>query len=509
MKTFLPIAWNLSLTMAMWIAPFPVSGGESGRVLPIDLASALKLADADNTRIALAREKVIEAEADLAAAKALLIPDLSVGASYHRHDGQLQETNGNIQDVSRSSSFAGLGAGAVGAGDVQVAGVGLKVDLADAWYAPLAAHQRGRAASAESEAVRNRIHQAVATAYFELLRSRGGLQIAEEAFANATALEQTTASFAQTGQGLESDSERAAVEALVRKRDIAAAEERLTLASVRLAALLQLEPTVELIPGGRADAKVSWIDPGSGLDDLIALALSRRPEIVRTETELAAARRDWEQQRLGPYFPSVSLGASVGGFGGDRDSTPAQWDDRTDFSAAVFWQLEGMGFGDRASSDRAASLFRQSEIDRRHLENAVAAEVASAWAKVGSREKQIAIGRDAVERASRSYELNLSRVFENQGLPIEVLQAIQSLVSARLLYLDSVIDFNIAQFELYTATGAEVVAVGGGTPAVPSSAESLDDGDGKEDYEVISEIRSPEKGGTRPVRSPVRRTRLP
>ncbi len=494
------------VVIVLLIADLVNYAGESQGTLPIDLTTALKLADADNTRIALARERVTEAEAELAAAKTLLIPDITVGASYHRHVGPLQETNGNIQDVSRSSSFAGLGAGAVGAGDVQVAGVGLNIDMAEAWYAPLMARQRSRAASAESEVVRNRILLAVATAYYELLRSRGSLQIANEAFNDAKSLAQATASFAQTGQGLESDSERAAVEALVRRRDIAIAEERLALASVRLAALLQLDPTVKLLPGGRADARVSWVEPVLDLEQLIDQALSRRPEILRTEAELAAARRDWEQQRLGPYFPSISLGASVGGFGGEQDSTPARWNDRTDFSAAVFWQLDGMGFGDRASSDRAASQYRQSQIDRRHLENAVAAEVASAWAKVENREKQIAIGRDAVERANRSFELNRSRVFENQGLPIEVLQAIHSLVSARSLYLDSVIDYNIAQFELYTAVGS--VEPGFSQPGDQlTTTENAPIQDQK--YEVMKEIGGDEKTSSRVIRSPLRRTRLP
>jgi outer membrane protein TolC len=83
----------------------------------------------------------------------------------------------------------------------------------------------------------------------------------------------------------------------------------------------------------------------------------------------------------------------------------------------------------------------------------VASEVNQAYAQVTSRRKQIAITQTAVERAVQSFQLNRRRIFEKQGLPIEVLQAIQSLASARREYLSAVIDYNQAQFRLYTAIG--------------------------------------------------------
>ncbi len=65
----------------------------------IDLSTALRLADADNTQIALAKERIKQAEAELTLAQVLILPDFSAGASYNHHDGPLQETNGNILDV--------------------------------------------------------------------------------------------------------------------------------------------------------------------------------------------------------------------------------------------------------------------------------------------------------------------------------------------------------------------------------------------------------------------------
>ena len=496
------VACSLFLTLSIQ----PVTAGEN-ETFNIDLATALRLADADNTQVALAREKVIQAEAELAESKTRLIPDLTVGASYHRHDGPIQETNGNLQDVERSSSFAGLGAGAVGAGDVQVAGIGLNVDLGDAWYAPLLAKQRARAASAKSDAVRNQVLFEVAVAYYELMRSKGGLQIALEAYENASGLAEATESFAQTGEGLESDKERAAVDALVRKRDIEVARERLELASVNLAWLLRIDPAVRMAPAGSAETRMSWVEGVNELGALTDRAMRDRPELKASDAELAAVLSELEQRRRAPFLPKLNLGVSTGAFGGDSDSSPANGGDRTDISGAIYWQLKGMGLEQKAAVDQAASQYRQAGITREDVEIGIAAEVAAATVKVRHRESRLAIGRDAVERATRSYELNRSRVFENQGLPIEVLQAIQSLLSARTLYLDSVIDYNLAQFELFTAVGQKE----GRTSSEPTFTKASVTEESTRESVIATDPADSDASlidSAPQVRSPIRRTRL-
>jgi len=224
----------------------------------IDLAAALRLADADNTQIALAREKIKQAEAELSLARLLILPNISAGASYNHHDGPLQETNGTILDVKRSSGFAGFGSGAIGAGDLQIAGIGLHVDLGEAFYAPLVARQQLLTVKANSDAVKNQTLLAVAAAYFELVRAQGNLEIAVETHKNASDLAKTTKSFADTGQGLTSDSERSGVEALLRQRGIAVARELLAVHSVELARLLRLKAGTQLRATSSPKARVQW-----------------------------------------------------------------------------------------------------------------------------------------------------------------------------------------------------------------------------------------------------------
>jgi outer membrane protein TolC len=83
----------------------------------------------------------------------------------------------------------------------------------------------------------------------------------------------------------------------------------------------------------------------------------------------------------------------------------------------------------------------------------VAREVVETYSQVQARQKQIAAAKEGIAAAHRSYERNLERIRNVQGLPIEVLQSIQALDTARREYLRAVVDYNTAQFRLHRALG--------------------------------------------------------
>src|SRR5262245_21979870 len=77
--------------------------------LPIDLPTALRIANASSPAIALAQARVREALGRVDQAYALRLPTISAGGIYTRHDGLDQNRDGTIIDVSRSSLFEGGG----------------------------------------------------------------------------------------------------------------------------------------------------------------------------------------------------------------------------------------------------------------------------------------------------------------------------------------------------------------------------------------------------------------
>ncbi len=251
----------------------PASGS-----MRIDLTTALKLARARNSDIALAKEAVKQSVAQLKQKDYLLVPTLSFGASYYHTEGPLQETGGNIlQNVNRNSEYFGAGAGAVGAGSPAVPGLSLTVNLADAYFEPLTARQNQAAVVAVGDAVHNTILLEVGEAYLGLVRAQAHVAVAEETVQNASELAQYTRAFASSGEGLQSDAQRAEVERLLCLGKLEAARGNLAITGAELARLLHLEASVELQPVDATVAALPLIDPAKPLNELVAAALKSRP----------------------------------------------------------------------------------------------------------------------------------------------------------------------------------------------------------------------------------------
>ncbi len=88
----------------------------------------------------------------------------------------------------------------------------------------------------------------------------------------------------------------------------------------------------------------------------------------------------------------------------------------------------------------------------------VAQEVAEANAQIVMRRQQLEIAQTAIASARDSYQQNIDRIREGQGLPIEALQSIQALEASQRAYLNAVADYNRAQLQLQLALGWPVNA---------------------------------------------------
>jgi outer membrane protein TolC len=124
---------------------------------PIDLATALRLAGAENPELLRIRARVSEVTAERQYAAAQLLPNLNLGTNYDQHRGALQQSNGNILQVNRDAMYYGLGANAIGAGTVNIPGLSYNLNVGEAWYGFLAARQRVTTARANADATRNEI----------------------------------------------------------------------------------------------------------------------------------------------------------------------------------------------------------------------------------------------------------------------------------------------------------------------------------------------------------------
>ncbi|HVX13552.1 MAG TPA: TolC family protein [Pirellulales bacterium] len=431
----------------------PPSDPGAPRTMPIDLPTALRLANADNVQVAAAREQIRQALAAVSAAEVIWLPSIRGGVNYDRHDGSIQAVQGNQFNTSRSAFYSGLGAGVFGAGAPLVPGIYANFNLADAFFQPLAARQFTQAKRGAAAAVTNDTLLSVAQAYLELLRSNQDQEIARGIAEQTQRLAQLTADYAQTGEGLQSDADRLHVELTIRKNDVFRAEGSRQVAATRLAQLLHLDPTLDLQPIEPVVVPIEMVSDARDVRELVAEGLTGRPELSESRSLVAQAVSLMRRERFAPLVPSVLLGTSYGAMGSGISPSMAPAVGRLDLDAVAYWELRNMGLGDRAARQNAGSVVRQAQLRQVATMDLVARQITEAAALSRAAHKQIDIAREGVEAALQSYQRNVARIEEGKGLPIEVMQAVQALAIARREYLRTLIDYNQAQFNLYHAVG--------------------------------------------------------
>jgi len=419
----------------------------------LNLDSVLALADAQNPNVALARERINEAYARVDRAEALWYPSLRAGLNYNHHEGQIQDVAGNVFNTNRSSFYGGFGANAVGAGSPAVPGLVAQFHLSDAVFQPKIAEHQAASRQFGATAVRNDTLRDTAVAYLELVRAEHALAITTEAMEHTRQLFDVTRQFAETGQGLQSDFQRVQAELAGRQEQVLSRQEAVLLASARLAQVLHADPTTPIHSGEPVVTPLDVLAIEGAAANYVATGLQRRPELAEQKHLVCEAVERLRREKYAPLVPSVLLGMSYGALGGGLGSSIVNSGDRWDADAVAYWEIRNLGYGEKAAREETASLMRQAQHREVALLDRVAREVTDAYTQVAQRRARMEPARASVTAAEKSYALNLQRIENLQGLPIEALQSITALATAQQSYLNAVVDYNAAQFQLCHAIG--------------------------------------------------------
>jgi outer membrane protein TolC len=427
--------------------------------LPINLATALRLADARPLIIAAAQASVQAEAARLLQTQLLWLPDIYLGGSYYRHDGEVQGTSGTSFINSKDQFMAGGGAV-------------LLVSAADAIFAPLAERQVVQARVADVQRARNDALQEVAETYFNVQQARGRLAGVQDTLDKTHDLQKRVNSLAK---GLVPVMEIDRVRALAAdlEQSVALAREDWRTTSTDLTRVLRLDPTALVAPQEPPYLRVTLIAPQEPVDALVPIGLTNRPELATQQALVQAALVRLKQERLRPLIPSLVLSgdsapASQGGFLADGvfgstvngHTNPTGL--RNDWNVQVLWELKGLGFGNHALVRERDAQRLQALIELFKVQDMVAAEVARAFANVQSATVRLGQAETGVKEAQVTFAGNLKGISETTRFgdvlvlvtrPQEVVAALQQLARAYDLYFASVGDYNRAQFRLYRALG--------------------------------------------------------
>src|SRR5204863_4548879 len=162
------------------------------------------------------------------------------------------------------------------------------------------------------------------------------------------------------------------------------------------------------------------------------------------------------QAQVGPFIPNLETTYSGGAFGGGRNSDLQNFNSRGDATAAAVWEFRNHGLGDAALARERRAQVNGADARVVEVQAQVAAEVVAAAKVARARLATLAAAQDAVRQATEMFRRLEVAQFGMTGPraqydALEPLLAIQALNQSRLQYLTEVIEYNRAQFRLYTA----------------------------------------------------------
>ncbi len=457
-------------------AATPPSIPESAAPYPIDLPSALRLADDRNPVIGEARILILGALAERQSARALLLPYLNAGANYHDHTGPLQRSNGTILKLTEQSFYFGGGARTVGAETVAIPAVNIFSPLTDAIYEPLAAQQRVTGARFNASATANSVLLEVASLYIDLIGADAILQARRELAGDADRIAASVQAYAATGQGRRSDADRADADRRLFQLDIQKAEERVAVASALLAQRLNLDPSARLQPLAGPLEPISLIDPATPAEELVRSAIARRPDLAARDALIALAEYRVQQEKARPFLPTIWLGFSGGAFGGGSNLVPpglSRFAGRTDFDVRAYWTVLNMGAGNASLIKQRKAQAGQAAAERARVLNDVRREVASARAESLARRNAVVVARRGVATAEQGFANDQARLRATLALPIEALDSLRLLADSRVQLVEAITRANRTQMALFVALGAPPpLEPLPGSPAAPPVADA-------------------------------------
>ena len=424
---------------------------------PINLATALRLADARPLIVAAAQAGVWVAEAQLTRAKLLWIPTLNLGFDYTRHDGGGPDFNKGIMTAPSVNFFYG-GAGMWGT-----------ISTPDAIFQPLAARQVVNARQWDIQSAKNEALFMTANAYFTVHQRRGmytgALYCVERGHDLVNRIAQLSKEFVPD---VEVDRARNFLADLEQQAVLARQEWRVS--SADLTQVLRLDPRAVVVPLEHDHLQVSLIDPGRTLDDLMPVALTNRPELAAQQALVQAMMAQIRREKWRPLLPSFLINGfqtpyemiQAGIFGLGSNSSLNQWRGRADLSYQPLWQLDAFGIGNLARIKEQRGNQSMAIIEFFKTQDMVAADVTRAQARVQSAAARVLQADRAIRTAIITFNGNfeglrnttrLGNVLVLVNRPQEAVFALQLLKLAFDEYFTTVADYNRAQFELFHALG--------------------------------------------------------
>jgi outer membrane protein len=398
----------------------------------LSLDDALRLALQNNGLARAALAETDAADARLAAARANLYPSIDLSSSTTR---TRIEGGGAIADTTQRQN-----------------GFGLEWLLLDNGQRELRIRQSARTAEATRQSTRETLRRVLfqtARAYYEVLRRKELLQVADTAVRRAETLLEVAKAQAEVGAAPQKDVLQAEADLANARVQQIQARNALRLAETDLKRLIGWDAQKPL-PALTAPDAPPKPDPALSVEQLWQRARLQRPDLRDAELRLQISRLGLDAARLNSL---LRLQISARGF---REYAP---NSRMQGSLSIVASYPLFDGGlTRASLREAEASLQSAQFRLQQAERDAYAEVESALLSLREASERLEASKIAVAAAQRNYDAAQESLREGVGTIVEVLTAQLALITAETNLVQATYDAAVAELQLRVATGERLPA---------------------------------------------------
>ncbi|MCC7526882.1 MAG: TolC family protein [Candidatus Melainabacteria bacterium] len=271
-------------------------------------------------------------------------------------------------------------------------------------------------------------------------------------------------------------------------------EVNVRLSAIQLAVAMNSNISSNIYPDELRAVEARLVDQDWAINQLVAVAAKRRPELKQFEELRIAARRQ-VQVAASPLYPTFQFFASKthstvssnGGTGnnsglsgstviiptgGGGGGIGISGNGGRSFSGGfdLSWNLDGFGVVDAGRTLSAKALARQAMLQSNQQLLTVLQEIHGSYLNMLTASEQVDVAGEAVFSSSEQLRLANLRLRYGQGINLELIQAQRDYINSLTSQAQAIIAYNISQAQLLRDTG--MISVGALTATRPPKISS-------------------------------------
>lgn len=422
--------------------PPPTDAPPAPTAVPVSLDAVLRLAEEQNGQVALARERINQAYAEQELADKRILPDITVGTGYWRHEGGIQLQEGPLIRSSTGAMLSG-------------ADIYARLDLKAITFAKLDAARKTLQARGEAKRITTEVLLEAASTYVDLLAAHSGLAIARGLDAELHKLLDRAQKLANIEKGARIEVSRITAEINAQAQTTRKLEAQAKAAAAKLAYLLGMDPCcTELTPTDEQLVAFRLVDANQPVEALCSQAMANGPGLRELEGILAVIQEGMSKGESPARFLPVFEARAIEGLFGAGANDNMVFANRLDVGVQARWNLTELC---TASTQRriGCSLLAQTQLTYKDARSKLALGVREARETSVSGEQELTLTTEQILQVKKTAELSEMRLTEGiQGASFsEVLMAKRAVAGAQANYLSVLREFDKAQLRLMILCG--------------------------------------------------------